>query len=179
MRFTINLATRTILDQRRIDRACVAAVVVLAFLLVGAILLFSWNYGELRRLDAEAGEMKKQLTRPLPKIPEKDQARILEDITFYNEIIKRKAYGWLGFLEKLETATPNGIALTLLSPDKEKGNLTLQGWARNFKAIEEYLSLLEDSENFDDVLLLSHEKDELWEQAKGVRFSLSCRVREQ
>lgn len=178
MRFTINLATRTILDQRRIDRACLAAVVVLALLLVGNILLFSWNFGELRRLDAETEEMKKQLTRPLPKIPEKDRAGILADITFYNEIIKRKTYGWLGFLEKLEAATPNGIALTLLSPNKEKGSLSLQGWARNFKAIEEYLALLEDSENFYDILLLSHEKAELWEQAKGVRFSLSCRVRE-
>ncbi len=179
MRFTINLATRTILDQRRIDRACLVAVVVLAFLLAANILLFSWNFGKLRRLDAETSEMKKQLTRPLPKIPEKEQNLIVADITFYNEIIKRKTYGWLGFLEKLEAATPNGISLTLLSPNKEKGSLSLEGWARNFKAIEEYLTLLEDSENFYDVLLLSHEKEELWEQAKGVRFSLSCRVREQ
>jgi len=179
MRFTINLATRTILDQRRIDRACVTAVVVLAFLLAGLILLFSWNFGEQRRLDAEAGEMKKQLTRPLPKIPENEQEVIMADIAFYNEIIKRKSYGWLGLLEKLEVATPNGISLTLLSPNKEKGSLSIQGWALNFKALEEYLAQLEDSENFSDVLLLSHEKDELWEQAKGVRFTLSCRVREQ
>ncbi|MHC1697054.1 MAG: PilN domain-containing protein [Geobacteraceae bacterium] len=179
MRFTINLATKTNLEQRRIDRACMAAVAVLAFLLVGNILLFSWNVGKMRRLDAETSDMEKRLTRPLPKIPEKDQAVILADISFYNEIIKRKTYGWLGFLEKLETVTPSGISLTLLSPNKEKGSMSIEGWARNFKVIEEYLALLEDSGNFSDVLLLSHEKDELWEQAKGVRFSISCRVREQ
>lgn len=179
MRFTINLATRTSLEQRRIDRACLAAVVVLVLLFVGNMLLFSWNVGELRRLDTETREMKKRLTRPLPKISEQEQAGIVAEITFYNEIIKRKTYGWLGFLEKLETATPEGISLTLLSPNREKGSLSLEGWARNFTAIEEYLALLEDSGNFSDVLLLSHEKEELWEQAKGVRFSLSCRVKEQ
>jgi len=176
MRFTINLATRTFFDQRRVDRACMVAVVLLAFLLAGNILFFSWNLGEGRRLDADSRAMKKRLTRPLPRIPEKDQAGILANVSFYNEIIKRKSYDWLALLGKLETATPDGIAVTLLSPDKEKGSISIEGWARDFRAIEEYLKKLEDSESFSDVLLLSHKNAELWEQAKGVRFSISCRV---
>jgi type IV pilus assembly protein PilN len=179
MRFTINLATKTILDQRRVDRACTIAVVVLTVLLAGNILLFSWNMGEMRRLDAETSTMKKRLTRPLPNIPEKDQAGILANISFYNDIIKRKTYGWLAFLGKLEAATPDGISVTRLSPNREKGSMSIEGWARNFKAIEDYLAMLEDSDTFYDVLLLSHKKDALWEQAKGVKFSISCRVKEQ
>ncbi|MGA7826857.1 MAG: PilN domain-containing protein [Geobacteraceae bacterium] len=178
MRFTINLATRTFFDQRRVDRACMVAVVVLAALLVGNILLFSWNLGESRRLDAETSAAKKRLIRPLPQVSAKDQAGILANVSFYNEIIKRKSYDWLAFLEKLEAATPDGISLTLLSPNREKGSVKLEGWARDFKAIEAYLKMLEDSESFHNVLLLSHKNDALWEQAKGVRFSLSFQVRE-
>jgi type IV pilus assembly protein PilN len=179
MRFTINLSTKTILDNRRVDRACTIAVAVLAFLLAGNIGLYSWNLGEMRRLDAETTEVKNRLARPLPSIPEKEQAGILADITFYNDIINRKTFGWLAFLEKLEAVTPDGISITSLSPDREKGSMSIEGWARDFKTVEEYLVKLEDSESFYDVLLLSHKKDELWEQAKGVRFSISCRVKEQ
>jgi len=179
MRFTINLATKTILDHRRVDRACTVAVVVLALLLAGSMLLYSWNLGELRRLDAETTEVKNRLARPLPKISEKDQAGIMANISFYNDIIKRKTYGWLAYLEKLEAATPDGIAVTSLLPNREKGSLAIDGWSRDFKTLEEYLAMLEDSETFYDVLLLSHKKDELWEQAKGVKFSISCRVKEQ
>ena len=178
MHFTINLATRRIFDQRRIDHACTSALVVLAILLAGSVLLFSWNLGEMRRLDAEATAAGKKLTRPLPSIPEKERAAILADISFYNEIIKRKTYGWLTFLRQVEAATPNGISLTLLSPDREKGSIAITGWAVDFKALETYLEMLENSETFYDVLLLSHKKVELWEQAKGVTFSISCRVKE-
>ena len=179
MRFTINLATRSFIDQRRLDRACMVAVFVLAAFLAGNILLFSWNLVESRRLNAEISAAKKRLTRPLPQVSEKDQAEISAKVSFYNEIIKRKSYDWLAFLEKLEAATPDGISLTLLSPNREKGSLNLEGWARDFKAIEVFLQKLEDSESFYNVLLLSHRNDALWEQAKGVRFSLSCQVKEQ
>jgi hypothetical protein len=47
------------------------------------------------------------------------------------------------------------------------------------KAAEGYLEMLEDSGSFSDVLLLYHKKVVLREQAKGVRFSISCRVRMQ
>jgi type IV pilus assembly protein PilN len=179
MRFTINLATKTIVDQRRADRACTFAVVALAILLAGNMLLFSWNFGEMRRLDAETTAVKKRLIHPLPKIPEKDHAGILANISFYNDVIKRKTFGWLAFLEQLESATPEGISVTLLSPDRGKGVTSIQGWARDFKALEEYLEMLEDSGTFSDVLLLSHKEVALWEQAKGVKFSISCRVRMQ
>jgi type IV pilus assembly protein PilN len=179
MRFTINLATKKIIDHRRVDRACTIAVAVLVFLLAGNIGLYSWNLGEMRRLDAETTDVKNQLARPLPPITEKDQAGILADISFYNDIIHRKTFGWLALLEKLEAATPDGISITRLSPDREKGSMSIEGWARDFKTVEEYLAMLEDSETFYDVLLLSHKKDELWEQANGVRFSISCRVKVQ
>jgi type IV pilus assembly protein PilN len=178
MRFTINLATRTLLDQRWVTRTFALAVVVLATLLAWNFLRFSWNLGEMRRFDAETASAEKRLKSAPPGISAADHARITAGMTFFNEIIKRKTFGWIAFLEKLENATPDGVAVTLLSPDKAKGIIEIQGRARNFRDLEVYLDKLEESGNFHDILLLSHKNEVLWEQANGLKFSISCRVKE-
>jgi len=179
MRFTINLATRTFFDQRWVNRIFTIIIVVLAALLVWNFFRFSWNLGEMRRFDAETIAAEKRLKSTPPGISEQDHSRIKAGATYFNDIIKRKTFGWLAFLEQLENAAPDGVAVSLLSPDKASGIIKIEGWARNFRDLEAYLDMLEDSGNFHDVLLLSHANVELWEHAKGVRFSVSCRVKEQ
>lgn len=176
MRISINLATRTIYDQKLISRLCLVAVVLLAVLLSWNFLRFAWNFGEMRRLGSEISAADKRLKSAPPGISEQEHAAIKQGAAFFNDIIKRKTYSWLDFLEQMENVTPDGVTLSLLSPEKEGGIIKIEGLARNFKALESYLELLEDSGYFHDVLLLSHKKEELWEQAKGVRFTLSCKV---
>lgn len=178
MRLTINLATRSFLDQRWVNRVFLLAVVVLAALLVWNFFRFSWNFGEMRRLDAETVAAEKRLKSAPPGISEQDHARIKAGATYFNDIIKRKTFSWLAFLEQVENATPDGVAVSLLSPDRASGIMKIDGWARNFRDLENYMEMLESSGNFHDVLLLSHKNEELWEQAKGVKFSVSCRVKE-
>lgn len=176
MRFNINLATRTIYDLRLVSRILTVTVVVLTSLLVWNIFRFSWNLGEMRRLDSEISTADKRLQSAPPGISEQEHASVKQGATFFNEIIKRKSYGWLAFLEELENVTPDGVSLTLLSPDKTDGIIKIEGLARNFRDLESFLEKLEDSGYFHEVLLLSHKNEELWEQAKGLRFSISCKV---
>jgi len=179
MRLTINLATRSLFDRTWVNRVCILTVVVLAGLLVWNFFRFSWNLGEMRRLDAETVAAEKRLKSAPPGISEQDHSRIKASATYFNDIIKRKTFGWLAFLEQVENATPDGVAVSFLSPDRASGIMKIDGWARNFRDLETYMEMLEDSGNFRDVLLLSHKKEELWEQAKGVSFSLSCQVKMQ
>jgi Tfp pilus assembly protein PilN len=53
----------------------------------------------------------------------------------------------------------------------------VEGLAQDFKKVQSYLDNLADSKYFTDVQLLSNKNKKLWEQAKGVEFSLSFRVR--
>lgn len=179
MRFNINLATRTIYDHRLVSRLCTVTIVVLSALLVLNVFRFSWNLGEMRRLDAEISAAEKRLQSAPPGISEQEHAAVRQGATFFNEIIMRKTYGWLAFLEELENVTPEGVSLTLLSPDKADGIIKIEGLARNFRALESFLEMLEDSGYFHEVLLLSHKNEDLWEQAKGLRFSISCKVNRQ
>lgn len=176
MRFTINLATKTYLDYRRLNRACGAGLAVLILLLAWNVTDISWNLGDLRRLVAENRELEGRLNARPPGVSEKDYTRTMGKIRFYNEIIERKSYSWLELLDRLEKATPAGISLVSLAPDTKKGILKIEGRTKSFDMLKNYLESLENSKAFTDILLLSHHDVAVGEKSKGVQFTLSCRA---
>jgi len=176
MRFTINIATRTHIDSKMVNRAGYAVLAVLLVLLVWNITRTSWNFGELRRLQADNSSFEQRLNSRPSGVSEKDFSRLLAGIRFYNEMIGRKSYNWLGLLEQLEGATPEGIALSSLAPDRKKGELKIEGHARSFALVRSYLERLEDSKAFTSILLLSHSTVAVGEKGKGVHFAISCKA---
>jgi type IV pilus assembly protein PilN len=176
MRFTINIATRTHIDRKLVNRAGYAVLALLLVLLVWNVSRTFWSIGELRRLQADNAANEKRLNSRPNGVSEKGFTSLLADIKFYNEIIGRKSYNWLGLLEQLEGVTPEGIALSTLLPDRKKGELKLEGHARSFAQVRSYLEKLEDSKVFTSILLLSHSDVTANEKAKGVNFSISCKA---
>jgi type IV pilus assembly protein PilN len=176
MRFTINIATRTHLDRKVINRAGYAVLILLSILLVWNISRASWGYGELQRLKSEIASYESRLNSRPGGVSEKDFTKLLADIKFYNGIIDIKAYNWLGLLEQLEGATPDGIALTALVPDRKTGVMKIEGHARSFPHIRSYIDKLEDSKQYTSILLLSHSNVALSEKEKGVQFAISCKA---
>lgn len=176
MRFTINLATQTYLDKRFLNQVCFGVVVLLVVLLGWNVTRASWNQGDKRRLDAEIVSLEGRLKNKPAGVPEKDFARQQAQIRFYNEIIGRKSMNWLKLLELIENVTPEGIALATITPDKTKAELKLDGRARSFAVIRKYLEKLEESKDFTGVLLLSHKELITGETARGVQFTISCKV---
>jgi type IV pilus assembly protein PilN len=82
----------------------------------------------------------------------------------------------MGLLEQLEMATPEGIALSALVPDRKIEELKIEGRAKDFAHIKLYLDKLEDSKVFTSILLLSHTEVAVGERSKGVQFSISCKA---
>jgi type IV pilus assembly protein PilN len=176
MRFTINIATRTYIDRKLVNRAGYALLALLLLLLVWNVSRTFWSVGELRRLQSDNKSYENRLNSRPNGVSEKDFNRLQADIRFYNEIIGRKSFNWLGLLEQLETATPDGIALSALAPDRKKGEVKLEGHARSFAQVRSYLEKLEDSKVFTSVLLHSHSEVTAGERAKGINFSISCKA---
>lgn len=176
MRFTINLATRTYLDHRLLNRL---GFFVIALLLVMAgwnVSRVSSNIGEQSRLNAEISAMQSRLGTRGGGISEAEISRQKNRIRFYNEIIERKSSNWISLLELFETVTPEGIALSSLTPGKNKEEWKLDGRAGSFKAVQRYLEKLETSKNFSNILLLSHQNITAGEHVRGVQFTISCKV---
>src|SRR5450631_2471196 len=176
MRFTINIATRTHIDRKMVDRGGYAVLALLLVLLAWNITRTSWSLGELRRLQADNISYEQRLNSRPSGVSEKDFTRMLADIKFYNEIIGRKSYNWLGLLEQLELATPEGIALSALTPDRKSGEMKIDGHARSFAQVRSYIEKLEDSKAYTAILLLSHSNVAVGEKGKGVQFAISCKV---
>jgi type IV pilus assembly protein PilN len=176
MRFTINLATRMHIDSRLVNRGGFALLAALFVLLVWNVSRASWNLGELRRLRSDIASYENRLNSRPSGVSEKDFTRLLSDIKFYNEIIARKSFNWLGLLEQVEGVTPEGIALSLLAPDKKSGAVKIEGHARSFALVRSYVEKLEDSKLFTSILLLSHSDVAAGEKSRGIQFSISCRA---
>ena len=176
MHFSINLATRTYLDRRVVNRVGTGLCAMLLILLAWNINHTASNLGELRRLRADITVYENRLNSRPNGVSEKEYTRLLESIGFYNEVIGRKTYNWMGLLEQLEHATPDGIAITVLTPDKKTGAVKIEGRAKSFALIKQYLDKLEDSKFFTSILLLSHSDIAVGERTKGVQFSLSCKA---
>jgi len=176
MHFTINIATRTYIDRKMVDRAGYAVLALLFFLLAWNVSRTSWSIGELRRLQADNSSYEQRLNSRPSGVSEKDFTSLLADIKFYNEVIGRKSYNWLGLLEQLEGVTPEGIALTLLAPDRKTGDMRIEGHARSFAQVRSYIEKLEDSKAYTSILLLSHANVTVGEKDKGVHFAISCKA---
>jgi type IV pilus assembly protein PilN len=176
MRFTINLATRTYLDHRLLNRVAYCAIAVLIVMAGWNVSRVSSNMGEQSRLNAEIAEVQSRLGTKPSDISEKELSRQKVRIRFYNEIIERKSTNWLNLLELFENATPEGISLASLSPGKKQEEWKLEGRARSFKAVKQYLEKLEASKNFSNILLLSHQNLNPGENMRGVQFTISCNV---
>lgn len=176
MRYTINLATRTYLDNQLINRI---AYIVIALLVAVTALnvnrIFS-SIGELSRLSSEIAAIESRLGSKPGGISEAEFSRQKSRIRFYNEIIDRKSVNWLTKLELFEKATPEGVSLATLTPGKKNDEWKLDGRARNFKKVQQYLEMLEASKNFSNILLLSHQNIAVGEKVSGVQFVISCKV---
>lgn len=176
MRFTINLATRTHLDHRFLNRVSFCFIAVLFVIFTWNVIRVSSNIGEQSRLNAEIAAIQRRLGPKPNGIAETDISRQKAQIRFYNEIIERKSINWLNLLELFENSMPDGIALSSLTQGKKQEEWKLDGRARSFKAVQQYLEKLEASKNFSNILLLSHQNIVVGENMRGVQFSISCKV---
>jgi type IV pilus assembly protein PilN len=176
MRFTINLATKTYVDQRLVSKVCYAAIALFVLVLSwNAFVAFS-NLGELNRLKADIATYEGRLNSRPKDIPEREYTRLLAEIVFFNGVIERKAFNWLGLLEQMEDVTPEGIALTSLAPDMKTGDVKIEGRAHSFANLRSYMEKLDDSRGFTKVLLLSNSDVAINDKARGVLFTISCRM---
>jgi Tfp pilus assembly protein PilN len=176
MRFTINLATRIYLDHRKINNLAYCSIAVLFIVAIWNVSRVASLMGEQSRLDKEIATIQGKIGTKPSGVSEAESTLQKAHIRFYNKIIERISINWLSKLDMFEDVTPEGISLATLTPDKKPGEWKLIGRARSFKAVQRYLEKLETSKNFSNVMLLSHQNISAGEFARGVQFTISCKV---
>jgi len=177
MRFSINLATRNYVDKRLLNRVCYGSIAILILSLAWNITRASSNLGEQRRLDTEIQSLESRFSSKPGGVSDSEFAQQQAHIRFYNGIIDRKGKDWLRLLDLIEGVTPEGVSLAAIAQEKKKDELVLDGRARSFGSVRQYLEKLEESKVFTDVILLSHQELITGDKGRGVQFKISCKVR--
>ncbi len=175
MRYRVNLATRVYPDHRLINRFTYGSLVLLTALAAfGGYRIFVSNE-ILSRLTDDVAVLQGKSGAKVAGVSEADVSRQRSRIIFYNAIIDRKNTNWLAVLDMFEQLTPEGISLSRLSPEKD-GEFKLEGRARSFRAVRQYLEQLDSSKRFSEVLLLSHSNITDDGVLAGVQFSITCKA---
>jgi len=174
MRFTINLATKTYINQKKLTYALSAGIIFLIFCLTINISIFAYNTAEISRLNKlqSASEAKRKL--PGRTITKQEYEKLLASIKLANGLIEKKAFNWIGFLDRLESVVPEGVTLTSVDPGVKEQTLKLSGAVANFKNLRNFMENLEESKNFSKVYLLDQKEFKTAENQKGISFTITC-----
>jgi type IV pilus assembly protein PilN len=175
MQFTINLATKTYINQKKLTYALAAGIIFLLFCLILNLSIFAFNAGEITRLKKlQAASEAKQQT-PKRTVSQKEYEKLLASIKLANGLIEKKAFNWIGFLDRLESVVPEGVMLTSVDPGVKEQTLKLTGAVVNFKNLKRFMENLEESNSFSEVFLLDQKELKAAEDQTGTSFTITCR----
>lgn len=177
MRLTINLSTKTYLNRSYLNMGFAALLILLLMFLVLNLKGISTTTGETDRIRTELLALEKKSGSKGRKVPEAEYQNLVKQITFANEIIKRKTFSWLALLDKLETVVPDSVTLTNITPDIKKRELKLSGTTLTFPGLRRLLEQMEVSGHFTDIYLISQADARVGETQKGITFSINCKVK--
>jgi type IV pilus assembly protein PilN len=175
MQIRTNLATRTYIDKKKLNNILLAGIAVLLLFLIVQIKICAFNAGETTRLNAMKISMESRFKKKRIDFSENDYKKLTEDIKFVNGIIERKAYDWVGLLNRLEGVVPDGLTLTSVEPNSKEKTLKISGVSMNFKAVQRLLDNLEESNFFHDIYLEKQDESKSVENKKFLSFVISCK----
>jgi type IV pilus assembly protein PilN len=175
MQFTINLATKTYINQKKLTLVISACIIVLLFFLFINIRIFAFNAGEITRLSNADAALEAKHKIPGRAVSEKEYTELLASVKQANGIIERKAFNWIGLLDNLENVVPEGVAFSAVEPNVKERTLKLSGVAANFKNLQNLMENLERSSYFSNVFLLNQNVFSAAENQKGISFNITCK----
>ncbi len=94
-----------------------------------------------------------------------------EEVKQANEVLRKLTMPWEKLFQAVEAPAGKDVTLLALAPDAEKQVVKINGEAKDFDAVLQYITDLEEREEFGQVYLQSHQVQQQ-DPDKPVRFSL-------
>ena len=180
MKYSLNLATGTYLNHRRLY----VTFSVLGLFLLGLLVVNSMSVirdsSRTRQLELRLEELRgqKRGVNQQGEIGSAALAKMAERIKAANELLVRDNYRWTSLLDQLEAHLAEGISIRDLQPDYKSGVLRLSGVAASITDLRNFIDNLSQSEVFTQVYLKGQRtettKDDL---PGGISFSIELKKR--
>jgi Tfp pilus assembly protein PilN len=155
----LNLASRPFRNER-----LPALLLALGFTAAGAITikqaiavraLMPGRTSSLARQVAELENERERLRQEQSQLrAPRPEASVLAQWTLVKDLVDSRTFSWSGLFSFLEETLPKGVRLVSIAPKFEEGERTVQivGVARTHEDLLEFIKVLEDRPEFDDVL---------------------------
>ncbi len=123
MKITLNLATRPYIELRPIYARLRLIMLVLAILALPMLLVLRVEQAKAREATARVDQLKHniqllqmQQRNAQALMQEPDNAGVLTQADFLNELFRRKAFSWTATMSDLETTLPSGVQVLSIDP---------------------------------------------------------------
>ena len=128
---------------------------------------------ERQHLEAQQADTARLLRRETPRLrqPMGDPNLMAKEVEQARLILADLSRPWDAMFGELEGVASDHVALLGVQPSKSGDEVRLRGEARNYDDLLDYITRLENTERFGEVLLASHEE----QKDGGVRFALVAR----
>lgn len=179
MEFRLNLASRSYLDRRSVQRWLLLVGVLLALLLAVNLLYanrivqqLSLVNGRLSEIDAR---MTAQLGRTSTVYTPENFARVMGEVGVANQIIDADQFRWTVLLGRFEELLPDDVAIRSLQPNYRDHSLQITAVARDTTAMTRLLDALLASTDMKEAYLLTQASGEQPNGEPVVEFSVVIR----
>lgn len=155
MKLTLNLASRSYVNERALSLSCLILSLLLVLLLVFQARSVLQEQEQNRAYQAEISKLEAKLNSKLPKQFTKQQlAEQQETLRQAQIMLQRDAFRWTALFDRLEGLLPRHVSLRNLNPDYKTGSLKIEGVARQLGDLQQLLDNLH-GDNFKEVFLNS------------------------
>lgn len=153
MKLTLNLASRSYVNERALSLGCLILSVLLVLLLIFQGRSVLQQKQQNRDYRTEISSLEAQLSSKLPKQFTKEQlAAQQETFRQAQDLLQRDAFRWTALFDRLEGLLPAHVSLSHLTPNYQKGSLGIEGVARQLGDLQQLLDNL-NRDNFEQVFL--------------------------
>jgi type IV pilus assembly protein PilN len=178
MKLSLNLASRSYVNQRALKQLYLALCLLFLLLLALQVKSYLQSRGEigaaqdsLRELQQQlrGGAVTEQLTNEQieKQLQQYQQARVL---------LQRDAFRWTALFDRLERVLPDGVSIRSLNPDYQQRDLVLIGVARGLPDLQKLLDNLH-ADSFQQVFLQNQDRIEVSAGAGDKKPALSFSIK--
>jgi len=127
---------------------------------------------ERSQLQTQHAESRKLLRREMPQLqrPLADPSLVAKELDQARLVLVSLARPWGAMFAELERVASPNVALLGIQPRSSGTLVRLRGEARRYEDLLEYITRLEETDRFHDVVLTAHEEQE----KGGIRFALNA-----
>lgn len=170
------------LDYQRSSQFPLAGSVLLALALAGLVVIGTYYRNLSDRaagLEAKVEQVERLAHRGRTggKIDGRVADGFKDEMMHANQVLRQLSFPWGKLFNAVESSGSKDVSLLALDPDLEKGVVRISGEARNFSAMLDYISRLEEQDAIGTVYLQSHQVQQK-DPEKPVRFALLAVWRE-